>query len=256
MSFHSADGSQEIKPQSIVHHIGRLGSRIAKPIKKRNRRRRQRKLRDGSIKSSANSTQSASDNSSIMSPETIISIAPSLDCPVAISDDDDGSFISGAGPDYDHTSDQESFFSDIEEGELEDEEEAEGLFETLNQNEFLLECFLTNEQSDVIFLVHFFNQETSISDAVEDVLSLRVLETKSKVECRRIDSKSAPLFTAKLQIDPEQPTVVAIKNGKVLSKVSNVSTAECTEVNQWLTRTKILQNNTSNDTFSSVSTCI
>ena len=204
--------SNEAKPQSIVNHIGRLGSKIAKPISNRRKRMRiQRKLPDGSMTISSQETATLSACSAIDYSLAIM----------AVSDDED-------------------------DGEL--------LFETLDQNEFLGECFATNEQSDVVFLVHFFNQETSISEAVEDVLSKRVLETKSKCECRRVNSKSAPLFTAKLQIDPEQPTIVAIKNGKVLSKVSDISSSQCTEVNHWLTRTRILQSPSTSETFPGLST--
>ncbi|CAJ1959714.1 unnamed protein product [Cylindrotheca closterium] len=243
--------SNEAKPQSIVHHIGRLSSKITKPISNRRKRMRmQRKLRgEGSMVSSQQSVtiSSSSDNSSILAPESYrssmedCSLAPSA----AVSDDN-----SSQGDYHTVDSDDFSFFSDIDEDDV-GEEEDDCLFETLDQNSFLTECFLTNGQSDVVFLVHFFNQETSISNSIEDVLSLRVLESKSKCECRRINSKSAPLFTAKLQIDPEQPTIVAIKNGKVLSKVSDISSSQCTEVDQWLARTRILQSNVaSDDTFS------
>ena len=180
-----------------------------------------------------------------------LSVCDTVDYSIASVAVSDGGSYQGD----DHTIDSDdafSFFGDIGEGELEDN----GLFETLDQNDFLTECFVTNGQSDVVFLVHFFNQETSISEAVEDVLSIRVLETNSKCECRRINSKSAPLFTAKLQIDPEQPTIVAIKNGKVLSKVSDISSSQCTEVNHWLTRTRILQSPSTSEAFSGLSTKI
>ncbi|CAJ1959717.1 unnamed protein product [Cylindrotheca closterium] len=207
------ESSNEAKPQSIVNHIGRLGAKIVKPISNhRKRMRMQRKLPERSLTSSQKNA-------------------------VAVSED--GSC----------NSDEISFFGDDHENEL-GQVDMEGIFETMDQNEFLIECFVTNGQSDVVFLVNFFNQETSISNAIEDVLSKRVLETKSKCKCRRINSKRAPLFTAKLQIDPEQPTIVAIKNGKVLSKVSDISSSECTEVENWLARTRILQSVAPRETFS------
>lgn len=242
--------SYEVKPQSIVHHIGRLGSRIAKPIsKKRSRMQMQRKLAGLGKSSSGHSTiQTECDASSIMTPASISSSASLDGCLVS----DDSSHADCHTVDGD---DAFSFFSGIHEEELEeDEDDDESVFVTLDQNEFLLECFMTNGQSDVLFLVHFFNQETSISNDIENVLSTHILESRSRCECRRIDSKGAPLFTAKLQIDPEQPTIVAIKNGKVLSKVSDISSSDCAEVTQWLTRTRILQTNAATDTFTGVST--
>ncbi|CAJ1959718.1 unnamed protein product [Cylindrotheca closterium] len=239
-----SESSNDARPQSIVHHIGRLGSKITTPIfisKCRKRMRMQRKLQEDSMISSK---QAVTASVSEAMDSTQISVAVS---------DDTSSYSPG---DY-HTMDSDdsfSFcFSDIDEDDTEDE----SLFETLDQNEFLVECFVTNGQSDVVFLVHFFNQETSISDAIEDILSIRVLETNSRCECRRINSKSAPLFTSKLYIDPEQPTVVAIKNGKILSKVSDISSSQCTEVDQWLARTRILKSNiASSDTFPGLSTKI
>lgn len=241
--------SQAVKPQSIVHHIGRLGSKIVRPISIRRKRIRteRKKLAEGSHKQSI--TVSESDTSSILESLSVQSTSSmtlfSHESSAPVSDDD-----SSQG-DY-HTIDSDDLFSC---SDNEEEPEEEGLFETVDQNEFLLECFLTNEHSDVLFLVHFFNPQTYISEAVEDVLSIRVLETRSRCECRRIDSKSAPLFTAKLQIDPEQPTILAIKNGKVLSKVSDISSS-CKEVDQWLERTRLLQSNASINAFSSLSTDI
>ncbi|CAJ1959715.1 unnamed protein product [Cylindrotheca closterium] len=225
--------SNEAKPQSIVHHIGRLGSKITKPISNRRKRMRmQRKLSGGSVASSHQETAS-------------LSVCDTADyCLASVAVSEDGSY-----QEDNYTIDSDDAFSCCS-----DIDEDEGIFETLDQNDFLTECFVTNGQSDVVFLVHFFNQETSISHAIEDILSIRVLETNSKCECRRIDSKSAPLFTAKLQIDPEQPTIVAIKNGKILSKVSDISSSQCTEVDRWLARTRILQSVSSSATFSGLST--
>ncbi|CAJ1959720.1 unnamed protein product [Cylindrotheca closterium] len=221
--------SHDVKPQSILHHIGRLGFKIAKPIANRRKRTRmERTVQKGSMKQSV--AQSVSDT---------------------MESSEDGSFQQ---EDYhDAMNGEEDEFS-LSFSDFEVKEECRGIFETLDQNEFLTECFVANGRSDIVFLVHFFNQGTFISNAIEDVLSKRVRETNSKCECRRINSTHAPLSTIKLQIDPEQPTVVAIKNGKVLGKVSDISSSECTELDQWLARTGILQKVATGESFSGLST--
>ena len=244
MPSRHSESYQEVKPQSIVHHIGRLGSRIAKPICNRRKCLSMNKKgfpegNEGSHQQSF--TMSESDTSSI---STISSITYSDASLQKISEDSFGT-----------ADDTFSFVSCDDEDSVMGEEE-EGLFQTIDQNEFLLECFLTNQHSDVLFLVHFFNPETSISDFVEDILSIRVLETKSRCQCRKLNSKNAPLFTGKLQIDPEQPTILAIQNGKILSKVSMSSSACQEDVDQWLERTRLLHSQRSMDTFLGLSTKI
>lgn len=129
----------------------------------------------------------------------------------------------------------------------------EELFETLDQNQFLIECFMSNERSDVTFLVHFFNEDSAISDEIEEHVSRMVQDQASKCQCRRVNARLAPLFTAKLGIDPEQPTIVSILNGKVLAKLTDISSSVCFEIEEWIMENDIL-NQLEMGSFSNLST--
>ena len=134
----------------------------------------------------------------------------------------------------------------------------EEVFETLDQNGFLMECFMTNSNSDVGFiLLFFFNDECTISDTIEKEVSKLILsQITSRCQCRRINSRQAPLFTAKLGVDPEHSaTLVAMRNGDVIDKLSTCTPDACSEVESWLLETGILgsRGDDNGDSFSSLS---
>jgi len=113
-------------------------------------------------------------------------------------------------------------------------ETEEDFFVSLDQNELLTECFMTNECSDTTFIVHFCADDSNLTEDIEDVILIRAMEAGSNCQCRRVNSRSAPLFTAKLGIDPEQPTVVAIRNGNAIDRISNISLSACLELEKWI----------------------
>jgi hypothetical protein len=192
------------KAQSIVHHLVRLGSKVAKPLTKHIRKK-------------------CLDFESVHG----YSSSPSL----------------RSIPEQITTSDDESDSVDEE------------IFQTLDQNEFLVECFLTNECSDVGFIVHFFNEDSStISEKIEEQVIRLVRESSSKCQCIRIDARLAPLFTRKLGIDPGQPTVVAIRNGAVVDKASDFLPRSLRhELERWILETGILCQSDDDDSFSNLS---
>jgi hypothetical protein len=71
---------------------------------------------------------------------------------------------------------------------------AEEIFETLDQNQFFIECFMLNERSDITFLVHFFHQDSTISYGIEEHVSKLVMDSTSRCQCRRVNARLAPLF--------------------------------------------------------------
>jgi hypothetical protein len=206
MSFHS----EPQKPQSIIHHIGRLGLKLAKSL---------------SSHKSANSLG--------------LDSIPRL---VATADHGDHSGSSSVHENCAYDSADKVCDESIQEsfhGSLNDCI-AEEIFETLDQNHFLIECFMSNERSDITFLVHFFNEDSTISDEIEEHVSRLVRDSASRCQCRRVNARRAPLFTGKLGIDPEQPTLVSIQNGAVIEKLSNFSSSVRSEVEEWITVKDIL----------------
>ncbi|CAJ1966351.1 unnamed protein product [Cylindrotheca closterium] len=127
-------------------------------------------------------------------------------------------------------------------------------FVPLNQNEFLVECFMTNECSDVTFIVHFYAADSALSEPIEDLILIRSMEAGSHCQCRRVNAELAPLFTKKLNIDPKQPTIVAIRNGAVISQISDISSSGCWELEKWIADTGILEQPKSASEFARLNT--
>jgi hypothetical protein len=223
------------RPQSIIHHIGRLGLKLAKPLSRRK---------------SANSW--GLDCIGDYSARSSLKSVPRLG---ATTDHGDNSGLSSVHENrtYDSADEfcderiQESFHGSVNDCI------AEVIFATLDQNHFLIECFMSNERSDITFLVHFFNEDSTISDEIEEHVSRLVRDSASRCQCRRVNARRAPLFTGKLGIDPEQPTLVSIQNGAVIEKLSNFSSSVRSEVEEWITVNDIL-NQEEIGSFSNLST--
>lgn len=178
------------KAQSIIHKLVRLGSKVGKPLSRRNARK------------AVDDTESSEAASSV----SLGSI------PLLIT-----------------TTDDENDSIDAE------------IFQTLDQNECLVECFVTNEHSDISCIVHFFQEDSAISKKIEDQVTTLVRESSSECQCLRVDARLAPLFTAKLGVDPGQPAIVAIRNGTVIDAASNFSSKLVRyEVERWVLETGIL----------------
>eukprot|EP00980_Cylindrotheca_fusiformis_P010685 scaffold2391_cov113-Cylindrotheca_fusiformis.AAC.2 len=215
------------KPQSIIHHIGRLGSKVVKPLSKHS-------SGGGKVVMvwDQNGIEGCSNVSSLDSTPPMIAISDHC-CSNAGSCSGDEDFGNDSSDEFGTAGIEESCVkSGTIRNSVKDSIDEE-VFETLDQNEFLTECFMLNEHSDVTFLVNFFCEESAISDEIEEVISRLVTESRSKCQCRRVKARMAPLFTTKLKIDPEQPTLVAIENGSVLSKLTDILSTE-DEVKEWL----------------------
>jgi hypothetical protein len=114
--------------------------------------------------------------------------------------------------------------------------EAQRFFETVNQNEFV-DGVLIASCNDIDFIVHFYSEDTTFSYHIED--QLLKLDASKKYVLYRIDSRKAPYFTSKLQIDPDQTTVLRFKNGKLLGRISEFSSDSCySDLQRWLKATE------------------
>jgi hypothetical protein len=218
------------QPQSIVHHLSRMGSKMAVPFRKQ-----RSPLGHDDDEESLQLSKRTSASTSRSEPE---------DC-------------------VDESHDEWSVASDCHNGSArqhcalheEDEEvrDESDVFVPLDQNEFLIECFMTNQCSDVTFIVLFSARKCYLSDQLEEIVAIRPMASWSNCQCRRVDSRKAPMFTQKLQIDMEKPTFVAIKNGSVVGKMSNISPSGW-ELEKWLTDTKLLTKKDSESDFQRLST--
>lgn len=219
--------STQPKPQSIIHHLGRLGSKVTRPLSSFHKISKSWDA-DGSTTelSYSASMHSAKSLPRIIKMNSLVNMK-----------DDSNSFSSGAqsfgGGDSDSV-------EEIVHGSLSDVEsistEEEDSFETMNQNEFLFECFTSNGRSDIISFVHFFAEDSKIAGEVEKSI-LRLVKrgaNSANCQCIRVNSRLAPLFTVRLGIDPKHPTVVAIKNGKLIARISDFSSGVREEIEHWI----------------------
>ncbi|CAJ1945145.1 unnamed protein product [Cylindrotheca closterium] len=208
---------QQQQPQSIVHHLSRVGSKMTIPFRNQGSApRRQHKIQHSyshDDEETLHHTKRTSESEDSIG-ESHDEWSATFDC-------------------YSETARQHD-------SAHENKEEESAFFTPLDQNEFLMECFTANECSDVAFFVLFCPEKCCLSDQLEEIVAIRTIEAGSNCQCRRVHSHKAPMFTKKLDIDIEQPTLVAIKNGSVVDKISNISSPGCWELEKWLTDTKLL----------------
>jgi hypothetical protein len=251
MSCHS----EPRKPQSIIHHIGRLGLKVVKSLSRLKSAGFSWGLDSlgDSARSSLKSvprviSKTDIDDNIDDSARSSLKSIPRVVATTDIGDNGDNGDNSGSCSVHENC----AYDSADEYGSV-DDCIAEEIFETLDQNQFLVECFMSNERSDITFLVHFFNEDSALSDEIEEHVSRLVLDSASRCQCRRVNASLAPLFTAKLGIDPEQPTLVSIQNGAVIDKLSNFSSPVRSEVEEWIKVNDIL-NQLETGSFSNLST--
>lgn len=110
-------------------------------------------------------------------------------------------------------------------------------FKTVDQNMIFQECFV-EVTSDANFVFHLYNEESLIMCRLEEQLTNLIQDSPSNYKCRRINAKLAPLFTAKTDIDTGKSTVAVVKNGKIISHISLVSSEDFWELKEWMAETE------------------
>ena len=209
------------KAESILHHLLRLGSKVTNPIKKRRRRRFWKKQLRELRRQQASMT-------SVATPTTFTR-GSSVFCSLQISEscfDED---------DTQSPSDELVPAASIEKYNK---------LKTIDQNDLLAECFMgKDDTSDSAYAIHFFDEDSTISDDIDNFLETRLLlvnddSSCTHWKCRRVNTRRAPFFARILDIDPEQPTVVAIKDGIMVSKQTEFSSNVEPQLQRWMTATE------------------
>jgi hypothetical protein len=185
------------EPQSIIHALLRVSSKLCSPQKTGNRRRRP-----------IPSLEKIADD------ESVVTLSSSEN----VSSLWDPSFESGAFHPPVYVLGQENY-------------------RTIDQNEFIEEL-LTNT-GDALCFVLFYRTESYFSDNLDK--HLKAL-SQSKPERRffRISKNHCPEITSKLNITSKSPTVVAMRRGKVVNKISEFSSVDCSELRQWVCTVELL----------------
>jgi hypothetical protein len=189
------------EPQSIIHHALRFERRIVRAVTNMNRRRRLQKAA-----------------AALALPRSILlKNTPSTDDDLSV-----------------HTAPDSIMSTSAHSAQPDDEE----YYVTINQNDFMSDCMM-NSTGECIF-VHFFIRDSSITKTLDmHMQSLATMHSNSTFV--RIDAKLAPFVTSKLQISNEQPAVIAMKNGSVVNRISDFSSAECEELKIWASTIELLR---------------
>jgi hypothetical protein len=109
-------------------------------------------------------------------------------------------------------------------------------YRTICQDDFEYEC-LTGGR----FFVHFYIRGSPVSKAIDTQMKELSASFQSSCQYVRIGVTQFPptdLFS--LNVSGEQPTVVAMKNGQVINKISEFVSSDCEELKQWATTIELL----------------
>ena len=190
------------EPQSIIHHALRFERRIVRAVTNMNRQRRLQKTA-----------------AALALPRSILlKNTPSTDDDLSVYTAPDSIIMSTSA----HST----------------QPDHEEYYETINQNDFMTDCMM-NSTGECIF-VHFFISDSSISKTLDTHMqSLATMHINSTFV--RIDAKLAPFVTSKLQISDEQPAVIAMKNGSVVNRISDFTSADCEELMIWASTIELLR---------------
>jgi hypothetical protein len=113
-------------------------------------------------------------------------------------------------------------------------------YQTIDQNEFMNDYFINGHGSSLF--VHFYEEGNSISEAIDKQMEDRATSGQSLCKYMRIEARFAPLITAKLNISAEHPTVVAMKDGELINRLSDFMDEDCGELlNQWTATIELLR---------------
>ncbi|KAL3942621.1 MAG: hypothetical protein SGBAC_003222 [Bacillariaceae sp.] len=207
----SGIGRDHKKGESILHHLARLGSKVTDPIKRRRRKRVVKKRLD-EIRAFMNEASSRTGSTTL--PQPTANIAPEKQGDYLVDE-----------------------LSSVSDGEYCDD----SIVKLIDQNDLLVECFMGNDDGDTTFVVHFFSEACLISEEIDDYLETRFFDkTSSDWQCRQVNARLSPLISKILDIDPEQPTVVAVKDGTLVTKQTEFSSPVTAQLDRWMSATKIM----------------
>lgn len=207
------------EPQSIVHQVLRLEQMLVKAVSSiAQRRRRSRHLRQQQIKDEEDTSD---DFSQATYPDSLLS-----------STHLSTSFHQSSSSSVIPEEDENTTAADKE------QEERSSACQTLNQNDFLTDVMMAMA-SEMVF-VHFFIQNSDISKSIDERMDNLKL---SHPNCSfvRIDASMAPYIARQLKIENGRPSVVAMKDGKLVNVISDFVTADCGELDDWIYTVELLR---------------
>ena len=111
-------------------------------------------------------------------------------------------------------------------------------YRRLDQND-LLGTLTRRDEDDSLWFVHFYIRESYFSDNLHKQM-IKLAESKPDRRFFCTEKRLCPFITAKLGITSKNPAVVAIRRGKVLNKIAEFSSVDCSELKNWVDTVELL----------------
>jgi hypothetical protein len=104
---------------------------------------------------------------------------------------------------------------------------------SIELHHFITDCLF--DSNDNLFIVHFYLEDCPISAALDrEIEEIVASGHQSKCKFLRIGANRAPRVSAKLRIRMDKPVVVAMKNGCIVDKISDFTSAYDGALSQWV----------------------
>jgi hypothetical protein len=129
-----------------------------------------------------------------------------------------------------------------------DEEDEQDSLSLQDDSEYLTICpdeFISERLSGGRYFVHFYVRGSPVSKAIDTQMKGLSASFQSSCQYVRIDvteflAQFPPTDLFSVDVSGEQPTVVAMKNGQVINKISEFCSSDCEELRQWAATIELL----------------
>lgn len=110
---------------------------------------------------------------------------------------------------------------------------------TLDQNEFFSDVMTAPSCDEVVF-VHFYVEGSHVSEAIDHQIRK---ESKNHPLSKfvRIEASTAPFVARRLGSNFDRPSMVALKDGKLINRITDFESDDCSEIKMWLDSVELLK---------------
>jgi len=110
-------------------------------------------------------------------------------------------------------------------------------YRSVSQNELLFDCMVSGEE---LLFIHFSIPDNAISKAIDKQMKLLANSSVSGCRHMRICSVETPIARNKFQVKDNVPTIVAMRDGKVISRLSEFESDNARELKEWASTIELL----------------
>lgn len=222
------------EPQSLVHQVLRLEQRFSGALKKRGSKTKQRRKKKGSTTLSQSFSEC---DMTISTWHTISQRGPEKRGDISLDGESSIDMCSLDSGDTLHTGsvDAEPLASLQNCSSTEGVVVPDDVVWTVDQYTFLEEI----EGSNGTVFIHFFVQGSKLSDSID--LQMIELAAQSTSRFLRLDAESSSHVTVKHDVNNSRASVVAMRDGKVVNKLTQfMDPNTCNELPQWISTIELM----------------